>query len=216
MDIVCKFLKERGLSQQATNLVCSSWSKGTEKQYEPVWQKWCSWCSKRKTDPLQGSAELVTNFISDRFKECKSYSTLNSYRTALSSTFHLINNDKVGEHPLVTRCLKGVYMIKAPLPRYESTWDVTKVTAYLSTLYPLEDLNLKLLTLKTVTLCSLVSAQRAQTIWFLDLNNVVILGEAIKFCISERLKTSRPGKKFDVFFPSLPSKHFIVSKNHSA
>ena len=63
-----------------------------------------------------------------------------------------------------------------------------------------------------MTLCSLVSAQQAQTILSLDLNNMVTLGEAVEFCISERLKTSLPGKKFVVFFPSLPSNISLCPK----
>ena len=45
------------------------------------------------------------------------------------------------------------------------------MTDYLKTLAPLRELRLKLLTLKTVTLCALASAQRQQTLSALDLNS---------------------------------------------
>ena len=38
----------------------------------------------------------------------------------------------------------------------------------------------------------------------LDLNNKVIMQDAVKFVISERHKTSKPGKTPEVFFPTLP------------
>lgn len=52
MDFIIECLKKRGLSAQATQLVCASWSKGTDKQYSPVWKKWCGWCGKEQIDPL--------------------------------------------------------------------------------------------------------------------------------------------------------------------
>ena len=70
----------------------------------------------------------------------------------------------------MVRLLKGIYHLRTPLPRYSSTWDVAKVTSYLRTLFPLEQLNLKTLTMKTVMLCDLSSAQREQTLCALDLN----------------------------------------------
>ena len=76
----------------------------------------------------------------------------------------MIEEHKIGEHPIVSRCMKGICVCKAPTPRYQSTWDVSKVTSYLSSQGPLQHLSLKALTLKTVMLCSLVCAQREQTL----------------------------------------------------
>ena len=68
----------------------------------------------------------------------------------------MIEENKIGEHSIVTRCMKGIYVCKTPTPRDQSTWDVYKVTSYLSSQGLLQDLSLKALTLKTVMLCSLV------------------------------------------------------------
>lgn len=65
--------------------------------------------------------------------------------------------------------------------------------SYLKTLFPLEQLTLKLLTLKTVMLCALASAQRAQTLCALDLNCISYCENSVNFVVTERLKTSRPG-----------------------
>ena len=145
--------------------------RGTEEQYNSAWRKWCGWCKQRKIDLLQASVDEVVNFLSQSFAEGKSYSTVNTYRSALSSTLYPVNNVALGSHPLVVRLLKGIYHLRTPLPRYSSTWDVAKVTSYLRTLFPLEQLNLKTdLTMKTVMLCALSSAQREQTLCALDLN----------------------------------------------
>ena len=92
------------------------------------WKRWCGWCKERQADIIQASINDVVNFLADCFANGRSYSAINTYRSALSSTFCNINNVAVGSHPLVTRLLKGVYNLRTPSPRYSSTWDVTKVT----------------------------------------------------------------------------------------
>ena len=77
-------------------------------------------------------------------------------------------------------------------------WDVSKVTTYLGTLVPLSELSLKLLTLKTVMLCALATAQREQTMCALDLRNKIEIQGSIKFVVTDRLKTSKPGKTVEV------------------
>ena len=123
----------------------------------------------------------------------------------MSSTLCNVNNVAVGSHPLVTRLLKGVYNLRTPSPRYSSTWDITKVTSYLKTLFPLDQLSLKSLTLKTVMLCALSSALREQTLCALDIKFLNKSGNSLSFTVCERLKTSRPGKSTrKVEFLSLP------------
>ena len=77
---------------------------------------------------------------------------------------------------------------------------------------PLHDLTLKQLTLKTVALGALVSAQRSQTLAILSVDSMTKTQEAIQFVITNILKTSRPGKaSLVVQFPALPeNKKFCV------
>ncbi len=96
------------------------------------------------------------------------------------------------------RSIKRIYLIRPPTPRYSSTWDVSNVTDYLGTLTPLSKLSLKSLTLRTVMLCALATAQRELTMCALDLRNKIETSESIKFLVTDRLKTSRPGKSVEV------------------
>ena len=202
LDVIRKALSDKGLSKESIDIICASWTTGTEKQYKGVWFKWSSWCHKRQIDLLQASIYQVVDFLTECFHEGKGYSTINSYRSALSATFCSLNDDPapLGSHPLIARLLKGVYILKPPTPRYSSTWDVSKVTDYLKTLAPLRELSLKLLTFKTVMLCALTSAQRQQTLCALDLNFKKESQNSISFVVTERLKTSRPGKTIEVTF----------------
>ena len=210
LGCVRKSLSDKGISSQATNLICASWTTGTEKQYQAVWKKWRGWCRERNVDSLQAHVSQVLNFLADCFGEGLSYSTLNSYRSALSSTLCPRDGTTVGCDPLVSRLLKGRYNLRPPLPRYSSTWDVSVLTQYLGTLFPLNSLSLKQLTLKTVSLCALCSAGRSQTLGALSISNLVQHKKSIQFIVTERLKTSRPGKpSVIVTFPSVPSKPHV-------
>ena len=204
MDVIRKTLSNKGFSKQAVDIICASWTAGTEKQYKGVWDKWSGWCHKRQIDLLQASVIQVVEFLTDCYHEGKGYSTINTYHSALSTTLCSMNDDRdsLGSHPLIARLLKGVYILRPPTPRYSSTWDVSKVTDYLKTLAPLRELSLKLLTLKTVMLCALASAQRQQTLSALDLNFRKESRDSISFVVTDRLKTSRPGKSTEITFSS--------------
>ena len=199
-----KTLSNKGFSKQALDIICASWTAGTEKQYKGVWDKWSGWCHKRQIDLLQASVIQVVEFLTDCYHEGKGYSTINTYRSALSTTLCSMNDDRdsLGSHPLIARLLKGVYILRPPTPRYSSTWDVSKVTDYLKTLAPLRELSLKSLTLKTVMLCALALAQRQQTLSALDLNFRKESRDSISFVVTDRLKTSRPGKSIEITFSS--------------
>ena len=60
----------------------------------------------KEIDLLQASVDEVVNLLSQSFAEGKSYSTVNTYRSALSSTLYPVNNVAVGSHSLVVRLLK--------------------------------------------------------------------------------------------------------------
>ena len=74
-------------------------------------------------------------FLTDCFHEGRGYSTINTYRSALSTMLCAMNDDRdsLGSHALIARLFKEVYILRPPTPRYSSTWDVSKVTDYLKT-----------------------------------------------------------------------------------
>ena len=141
-------------------------------------------------------------FLTDCYHGGKGYSTINTYRSALFTTLCSMNDDRdsLGSHPLIARLFKVVYVLRLPTPRYSSTWDVSKVTDYLNTSAPLRELSLKSSTLKTVMLCALASAQRQQTLSALGLNFRKECRDSISFVVTDRLKTSRPGKSTEIIF----------------
>ena len=90
----------------------------------------------------------VCDSLYDQFGEGKSYSTVNSYRSALSGMLALLNGRPIGEHTVIVRLLKGMFNVCPPVPRYNGTWDVNIVLKLLENWHPLETQEIKLLTFK--------------------------------------------------------------------
>lgn len=101
----------------------------------------------------------------------------------------------VSNFQFLDRMMKGCYNFNPPRARYTFTWDVNVVLNFLFTLYPLEELSLKDLTLKLIALVALATAARAQSLSALDLKFMYKneKEDIIVFQIRELLKTSRPG-----------------------
>ena len=136
------------ISGEATELLLASWRRKSSQSYNSLCKKWISWCTGRGLDPVSGPIEDVVNFLPHLYAEGSQYRSLGSYRLAIASMHALVDGVSVGQHPLVSRLLRGVFHSRPPLPRYSGTWDVAKVLAFLNG-HDLEDSNfpLKLLTL---------------------------------------------------------------------
>ena len=100
----------------------------------------------------------------------------------------------VGDHPIISRFVKGVFNLRPPTPRYKEIWDVNIVLNQLRKWAPANTLNLKYLTLKLCTLMALISAQRVQSIHCLHLDYMNVKGSSAQFIFRDLLKQDRPGK----------------------
>lgn len=184
------------LDERVIDVLTASWRSTTRKQYQVYWKKWTDFCKNKKISHLHPSVNSVLSFLSELFHNDKaSYSTLNAARSALSSYVTLENsNHSVGSHPLVCRYLKGVFNLRPPRPRYKDTWDVSIALSLLRRWSPAKLLNLKQLTQKLCLLLALISAQRAQTLHLLKLDNIKLKQNSVTFTVDELLKQSRPGQ----------------------
>jgi len=171
-----------------------SWRTGTQKQYQTYHQRWQEFCRSRGINPLSASIENGLEFLYQQYENGLSYSGINTARSALSTVIFLPDGGSFGNHPLVSRFLKGVFESRPSPPRYKDIWDVSVVLDYLKTLPPLEELSLKDSTHKTVLLVALLSGQRCQTVHALTVSGMRITNDTVHFEIAKLLKTSKPGR----------------------
>ena len=185
------------ISSKATNIILQSWSSGTQKEYSPYIKKWHDFCSKLKVNPYNPPLNTALDFLVSLHEHGLSYTTINTARSALLAIILPTDNVNIGSHPIVSRFMKGIFKNNPPAPRYHTTWDVSPVLSYLSSLPKPNQYqsSLKSLTLKLVMLVALVSAQRGQNLHMLDIQFMKEGDTFIEFALPEHIKQSRPGYK---------------------
>ena len=118
-------LQVRGITSRAASYVLKSWRPGTEKQYSVAWKCFCCWCDRKQRNPLQADPGTLCDFLTEQFQDFnKSYSTINSDRSALSAMLLSVDGYSMGEHPIIARLLKEMFHVRPPEPSYSFTWDV--------------------------------------------------------------------------------------------
>ena len=121
---------------------------------------------------------------------------INTHKSMLLQTLQFFDNEWCSNACLISRFMKGLFHVIPPKPRYQFTWDVSKVLTFLSTLFPLDRLSMKMLTLKLTALIALSTAPRAQTLVSMNLDYMNIMESKVIFHFKDLLKTSRLGKSF--------------------
>ena len=68
-------------------------------------------------DPLSAPLSSIPEFLLEQFNMGKQYRMINTLRSAISMTHNEIEGTRVGQHPLVSRFLKGVFNNRPPAPK---------------------------------------------------------------------------------------------------
>ena len=196
MSYFRKTLIGQGLSINVVDIIENSLSDGTKKQYSPVLRNWFEHCKSAKIDFESASINDGLSFLAKLFNESNNgYSTLNNARSALSLVIPCRGlSGTFGEHPLVTRFMTGVFKLRPALPRYTATYDADNVIAYLD---KMPSSSLRDQTRKLAVLLNILSAQRSQTIAFLDINCIHQTDSSITFYIPDILKQSKKGRHLE-------------------
>ena len=184
------------LSEQTKSLVESSWRGSTESQYSSNWNSWLRWTASERISPTSPSLSQIMEYFSYLYYELKrEYRTINTHRSALSSTLAPIDGFPIGQHPLIIRQLKGIFNLRPPQITLFPTWSVKNVLDMLEKWGPSSILCFKLLTYRTVMLLALSSAKRLASLALLIVKEGYLeLGEqkvVLQPCGLE--KHSRPG-----------------------
>ena len=136
---------------------------------------------------MNGAVEFLT-FL---FGSGLAYSALNTARSAFSAILPLFNGIKFGEHPLVSRFLKGAYEQQPAL--YKAIRNVGEVLNFLTTLqrarsgYKIIFKGPYTLKLTMLSLC-LLTAQRCQTVHLLDIKFIQELDGKYHITVQQKLK----------------------------
>ena len=188
MDSVRFRLKNSGISDRVASIISKAQRDTTQISYGYAWNKWCSWCSERKIDPVPGSIATTTEFLTDLFREGLQVNTLGIYKASLSATLPYIDGFSIGNHPIMKELFKGFTNLRPREYKTLPNWEVDKVLETIITWGKNESLSLKKLTLKLAMLIALTSASRCSEITYLDIAHMTKLPEGIRFTLTRHKK----------------------------
>lgn len=144
-------LSARGVSRDVADLIFLSRRTKTNFNFNSTWQKWTQWCSSRAEDTFSASIASLLGFLAHQFILGRVYRSLNVYRSAVPSTHHPVEGFPLGQLPLVTRLLKGIFNSRPPKFKYSSVHNISQLTDYLQSLSDL--LSFSLLTKRNLSCC---------------------------------------------------------------
>ena len=192
ISFVRQLLVDQGLSSKAIDIIFDSWRSSTSYVH-----KWILFCQKSNFDLFTTEVTHVVEFLTDLYNNGLTYSAINTASFGVASSTH------IGSQALVSRFTIGVAQNRPTLPRYKNIWDVNLVLNVFRQQPLVEYLSLYDLTLRTVTLLALVSAQRCQSLHLLDLDCMTVLEDRYDFLFSGNFKQSRAG--CETLLVSLPA-----------
>ena len=193
-------LQNQGVSSASASLICASWREGTSRAYQSAWKRWVDWCGEREIDPCSTTVGNIVNFLTEIFNEGKGHSTLNRYRSAISMSHGATDGSPIGQHPLVSRLLQGMFNTRPPKPKSSLVWNVDTVVTHIKNRPASEELSLKELSQKVVTLLALTNADRASDLYLLTLSHRRYHEDRVTFLIEGLGKTRRSGPPREVSY----------------
>ena len=116
---------------------------------------------------------VVLDFLAQLFEKKSEYSTINTYRSALSAYHDKVDNQPVGKHPKVCNLMTGVFNRNPPKPRYVFIWDIEQVLAFIRGMPNNIELSDSDINLKLAILLFLTSAGRCHEIYYLNIKFMV-------------------------------------------
>ncbi len=151
-----------GLPPAVVNTITSARALSTRQAYRLKWNLFVNWCSPRREDPRRCPIAVVLSFLQDELERRLSPSTLKVYVTAIAAHHDAVDGKSLGKHDLVIRFLRGARRLNPPRPHLVPSWDLPSVLSALrgAPFEPLQSVELKFLSLKTVLLSALATVKR--------------------------------------------------------
>ncbi len=174
----------------------------TRQTYALKWRLFVNSCSSRREDPRRCTIGVVLSFLQERLERRLSPSTLKVYVAAIAAHHDAVDGRSLGKHDLIVRFLKGARRMNPSRPPLVPSWDLSIVLAGLQRgpFEPLDSVELKFLSLKTVLLTALTSIKRVS-----DLQAFLVSEECLVFgpVYSHVILRPRPG-----YVPKVPTMPF--------
>ena len=197
MEHIRSSLSARGISEDTSEIISNSRTKGTRTAYYYAWNKWLGWCSQREIDPTNSTVGKILDFLTYYYHEKNAkHRYLGVLRSAISAYHNPIEGFRVGEHPLVSAFMAGISNLRPPMPKYTEIWDVDDVLKCIKNLP--QPLSAKQLSYKTAMLLALIVIPRGAETTMLDVDMMGLTKTKCVFTLKGLPKNKKKGKRTPV------------------
>lgn len=183
--LILQALRRGNVPEECLEVCIASITENSICQYSSGLKLWWEFCKQKGLNVFSAGVEDILKFLVLQFDRGSSYSSLNSYRSAIAQ----ISNTDMGQDFRLKRFFKGVYNLRPSLPKYSETWDpiivLNSVKNISNSTCSFEELSSKL-----AVLILLATGQRVQTLSLIECVNIVKTSSEIRIKIPRRIKTS--------------------------
>ncbi len=196
------------LPQEVALTIASAQAPSTRRAYALKWNLFVKWCSSHREDPRRCSIRAVLSFLQQGLERRLPPSTLKVYVAAISAHHDPIEGRSVGKHDLVVRFLRGARRLNSPRPPSLPSWDLALVLRALqiAPFEPLQSVELKFLSMKTLLLTALASIKRVG-----DLQAFSVDKSCLEFGPADSSATLRPRPGYVPKVPTTPFRDQVVN-----
>ncbi len=196
------------LPQEVALTITSARAPSSRRAYTLKWNLFVEWCSSHQEDPRRCSIRAVLSFLQQGLERRLSPSTLKVYVAAISAYHDPVEGKSVGKHNLVVRFLRGARRLNPPRPPSLPSWDLALVLRALITapFEPLQSVELKFLSMKTLLLTALASIKRVG-----DLQAFSVDDSCLQFGPADSSATLRPRPGYVPKVPTTPFRDQVVN-----
>ena len=133
-----------GISDKAAETILLSIRSGTRQAYNRKWVAFSNWCQERLQNPFAAPLGLIIEYLQYLFDSGLQYNTICVHRSVYSRYHNGISGINVGDHPLVSQFVKGVFNLRPPNRVLVPSWDLTLMLEVLKEppFYPLASIDL--------------------------------------------------------------------------
>ncbi len=197
-----------GLHPAVANTITSARALSTRQAYRLKWNLFVDWCSPRREDPRRCPIAVVLSFLQDGLERRLSPSTLKVYVAAIAAHHDAVDGKSLGKHDLVIRFLRGARRLNPPRPHLVPSWDPPSVLSALrgAPFEPLQSVELKFLSLKTVLLAALATVKRVG-----DLQAFSVDDSCLEFVPGNSHVVLRPRPGYVPKVPTTPFRDQVVN-----
>ena len=173
VDFIRHCLSLNNIDDGTVFYILHSIRKSTQYQYQIVWASWLSFLSNSVDNDL--SINLFCNYLKFLFEaKCLKVHTIITYKSALLYPFYLGFNFDINNN-IVTKCIKGMSLLRPDVPFRCPDWELSKVLNYLVISFPNCKNDIYFNAKRTLFLLALALGSRVGELFALKRSNIKLL-----------------------------------------